>query len=160
MRRAANGWVLPVSVLLAILLGLVPLPAVLQPLRPYWLALVVAYWVIEDNEHLGLVFAFSMGLLADLAFGSILGEQALRLTVMAFILQRFRTQLRFFPMAQQALAIGGLLFNDRVVSAAIHLALGVEQVPWTYWLAPVIGMLLWAPLYLVMDALRFSRRGR
>src|SRR5690606_13656220 len=72
VRRAANGWVLPVSVLLAILLGLVPLPAVLQPLRPYWLALVVAYWVIEDNEHLGLVFAFSMGLLADLAFGSIL----------------------------------------------------------------------------------------
>ena len=146
--------------LLAILLGLVPLPEVLQPLRPYWLALVVAYWVIEDNERLGLVFAFSMGLLADLAFGSILGEQALRLTVMAFILQRFRTQLRFFPMAQQALAIGGLLFNDRVVSAAIHLALGVEQVPWTYWLAPVVGMMLWAPLYLVMDALRFSRRGR
>src|SRR5690606_7601154 len=98
LRRVANGWVLPVSVLVAILLGLVPLPEMLQPLRPYWLALVVAYWVIEDNERLGLVFAFSMGLLADLAFGSILGEQALRLTVMAFILQRFRTQLRFFPM--------------------------------------------------------------
>ena len=160
MRRVANGWVLPVSVLVAILLGLVPLPEMLQPLRPYWLALVVAYWVIEDNERLGLVFAFSMGLLADFAFGSILGEQALRLTVMAFILQRFRTQLRFFPMAQQALAIGGLLFNDRVVSAAVHLALGVEQVTWTYWLAPVAGMLLWAPVYLVMDALRFRRRGR
>ena len=160
MRRATNGWVLPVSVVLAILLGLVPLPEALQPLRPYWLALVVAYWVIEDNEHQGLGFAFSMGLIADLAFGSILGEQALRLTVMAFILQRFRTQLRFFPVAQQALAIGGLLLNDRVVSAAVHLALGVQQVPWSYWLAPVIGMLLWAPLYLVMDALRFSRRGR
>jgi len=79
---------------------------------------------------------------------------------MTFILQRFRTQLRFFPMPQQALAIGGLLLNDRVVSAAVHLALGVQQAPWTYWLAPVIGMLLWAPLYLVMDALRFSRRGR
>jgi rod shape-determining protein MreD len=63
-------------------------------------------------------------------------------------------------MAQQALAVGGLLLNDRVVSAAVHLALGVQQAPWTYWLAPVIGMLLWAPLYLVMDALRFSRRGR
>lgn len=160
MRRVANSWVLPVSVVLAILLGLVPLPGGLQPLRPYWLGLVVAYWVIEDNERVGLVFAFCMGLVADLAFGSVLGEQALRLTVMAFILQRFRSQLRFFPIAQQALAIGGLLLNDRVVSAAVHLALGLPQLPWMYWLAPVLGMLLWAPLFLVMDALRFSRRAR
>ena len=34
MTRARNGWVLPVSLLLALLLGLVPLPAILQPLRP------------------------------------------------------------------------------------------------------------------------------
>src|SRR5690606_10534049 len=143
MRRASNSWLLPVSVVLAILLGLVPLPDVLQPLRPYWLGLVVAYWVIEDNERVGLVFAFCMGLVADLAFGSVLGEQALRLVVMAFILQRFRSQLRFFPVAQQALAIGGLLLNDRVVSAAVHLALGLPQLPWAYWLAPLLGMLLW-----------------
>lgn len=160
MRRVAHSWTLPVSVVVALLLGLVPLPEVLQPLRPYWLGLVVAYWVIEDNERVGLVFAFCMGLVADLAFGSVLGEQALRLTVMAFILQRFRSQLRFFPIAQQALAIGGLLLNDRVVSAAVHLALGLEQFPWMYWMAPVLGMLLWAPLFLVMDALRFSRRAR
>jgi len=160
VRRATNSWLLPVSVVLAILLGLVPLPGALQPLRPYWLGLVVAYWVIEDNERVGLTFAFLMGLVGDLAFGSVLGEQALRLTVMAFILQRFRSQLRFFPIAQQALAIGGLLLNDRVVSAAVHLALGLPQLPWTYWLAPVLGMLLWAPLFLVMDALRFSRRAR
>ena len=33
MSRARNGWVLPVSLLLALLLGLVPLPA-LRPKRP------------------------------------------------------------------------------------------------------------------------------
>lgn len=160
MRRAAKSWLLPVSVVLALLLGLVPLPQPLQPFRPYWLGLVVAYWVIEDNERVGLTFAFCIGLVADLAFGSVLGEQALRLTVMVFILQRFRSQLRFFPVAQQALAIGGLLLNDRVVGAAVHLVLGAPQLPWMYWLAPMLGMLLWAPLFLVMDALRFNRRGR
>ena len=160
MNRRGRLWLLPLSVLAALLLGLLPLPAPVQGLRPYWLALVVAFWVIEEPDRAGLGFAFAMGVIGDLAFGGILGEQALRLVVMTFILQRFRTQLRFFPMAQQALAIGGLLFNDRVVSAAVHLALGVEQVPWTYWLAPVAGMLLWAPVYLVMDALRFRRRGR
>ena len=160
MKRRPSSWVLPVSVLLALLLGLVPLPDGLQPLRPYWLGLVVAYWVLEDSDRLGLGFAFSMGLIADLAFGNILGEQALRLTVMAFILQRFRSQQRFFPLTQQALAIGGLLLNDRVVSAAVHLALGLQQLPWLYWLAPVLGLLLWVPLCLVMDALRFRPRTR
>jgi len=158
MSRRRNPWVLPASLFVALLLGLLPLPPGLQPFRPFWLALVVAYWVIEDPDRAGLGFAFSMGVIADLAFGGLLGEQALRLVMMAFILQRFRSQLRFFPVAQQALAIGGLLFNDRIISAAIHVALGVPQLPWAYWLAPLIGMLLWAPLYLVMDALRFGRK--
>jgi hypothetical protein len=37
------------------------------------------------------------GLVGDLAFGTLIGEQALRLTVLAFIVQRFRARLRFFP---------------------------------------------------------------
>jgi rod shape-determining protein MreD len=131
---------------------------VLQPLRPYWLALVVAFWVTEDPDRAGLGFAFAMGVIGDLAFGGILGEQALRLTVMAFILQRFRAQVRFFPMAQQALVIGGLLLNDRVVSAAVHLMLGEPQLPWSYWWAPLLGMALWAPLFVLLDALRIGRR--
>lgn len=157
-RLRGRGWLLPGSVLLALLLGLLPLSPALQPFRPYWLALVVAYWTIEDPDRAGLGFAFSMGLLGDLAFGGILGEQALRLTVMAFILQRFRAQLRFFPVPQQMLAIGGLLFNDRVVSAAVHLMLGEAQLPWMYWWAPLAGMLLWPPLFLLLDALRVGRR--
>ncbi|NZA27164.1 rod shape-determining protein MreD [Luteimonas sp. SJ-92] len=160
MKRPARAWLLPLSVLVALLLGLLPLPPGLQPFRPYWLALVVAYWVIEDHDRAGLGLAFAVGLIGDLAFGGLLGEQALRLTVMAFILQRFRNQLRFFPIAQQALAIGGLLLNDRVVAAAIHVALGEPQLPWMYWLAPVLGMLLWAPLYVLLDAIGRSRRAR
>jgi len=158
MIRARSQWLLPLSVFIALVLGLLPLPVLLQPFRPYWLALTVAYWVIEDPDRVGLGFAFAMGLLADLAFGGLLGEQALRLTVMAFILQRFRAQLRFFPLSQQALAIGGLLLNDRVVSAAVHLALGEPQLSWRFWWAPLVGTLLWAPIFLLLDTLRLRRR--
>jgi rod shape-determining protein MreD len=156
--RDRNAWLFPVSVLVALLLGLLPLPAWLQPFRPYWLALVIAYWLIEAPDRIGLGIAFAAGLAADLAFGGLLGEQALRLTVLAFIVQRFRSQLRFFPIPQQALAIGGLLLNDRVVSAAVHLAIGEPQVPWEYWWAPLLGMLLWAPLFLLLDGLRLGRK--
>ncbi|MGH8084030.1 MAG: rod shape-determining protein MreD [Lysobacter sp.] len=156
MSRQRPSWLLPASVILALLLGLLPLPPALQPLRPYWLALVVAYWVIEDPDRSGLGFAFIVGVIADLTFGSLLGEQALRLVVMAFILQRFRARLRFFPMSQQALAIGGLLLNDRIVVAAIHVALGIAPGPALSWLAPLVGMLLWPPVFVLIDALRLG----
>ena len=141
-RLREGGWVLPVSLVVALLLGLLPLPGPLQPLRPFWLALVLAYWVIEAPSRAGLGLAFCVGLAADLAYGGLLGQYALRLVIMAFILQRFRARLRFFPLTQQALAIGALLLNDRIVDAAIQLALGQARLPWEYWWAPVLGALL------------------
>ncbi|HZV37473.1 MAG TPA: rod shape-determining protein MreD, partial [Pseudoxanthomonas sp.] len=130
----------------------------LQPFRPYWLGLVLAYWVIEAPERAGLGLAFICGVAADLVFGGVLGEQSLRLVVMAFILQRFRAQLRFFPLSQQALAVGGLLLNDRVIAAGVHLVARQPQLPASYWWAPLIGMLLWAPLFLLLDGLREGRK--
>ena len=159
MSRHAPGWLMPVSALAALLLGLLPLPVWMQPYRPYWLALVVVYWLIEAPDRFGLGFAFLAGVLADLCFGTVLGEQALRLTVMAFIVQRFRAQLRFFPLSQQALAIAGLLLNDRFVVMVLHLALGEPQPPLAAWWSPLAGMLLWGPVFLLLDRLRLGHRG-
>ena len=156
MTRRYPTWLLPASVLVGLLLGLLPLPPGLQPLRPYWVALVVAYWVIEDPERTGLGFAFLVGVLADIVYGSLLGEQALRLVVMAFILLRFRARLRFFMLWQQSLAIGGLLLNDRIVVAAVHVGLGIPSLPAMFWLAPLTGMALWPPVFLLLDAVRLG----
>ena len=159
-RLREKRWILPASLVVALLLGLLPLPEPLQPLRPYWLALVLAYWVIEAPERVGLGIAFASGVVADLVYGGVLGEQALRLVILAFILQRFRARIRFFPMSQQVLAIGGLLFNDRIVSAVVHITVGEPTLPWAYWWAPALGMALWPLIFILLDALRFGRRGR
>ena len=154
--RAYPRWVLWTSLLVALLLGLLPLPPAAQPFRPFWLALVFAYWLIEDPDRVGLGFAFLLGLLADVVYGGLLGEHALRLVVLAFIVQRFRARLRFFPMSQQAFVLGALLVNDRIVSAGLHLALGEPTLPWSYWAAPAVGLLLWPPVFLMLDALRLG----
>ena len=158
-RLREGGWVLPVSLVVALLLGLLPLPGPLQPLRPFWLALVLAYWVIEAPSRAGLGLAFCVGLAADLAYGGLLGEQALRLCVMTFILQRFRPQLRFFPLPQQSLAIGGLLLNDLIIAAGMHALLGEPVRSWLWWWTPLIGAVLWPPLFVALDTLRLGRRG-
>ena len=155
--QTGYGWMFA-SVVLAILLALLPLPQTLAPLRPYWLALVVAYWVLENPDRAGLGFAFVAGLLADVAQGAILGAQALRMVILAFILDRFRTRLRFFPVWQQALVMCGLLINDRIVAAIVHLLAGTPQADPMYWLSPLTGALMWGPVFAVLDALRHGRR--
>jgi rod shape-determining protein MreD len=158
MSRARRPWLFPASVFAALLLGLLPLPGILQPLRPYWLALVLAYWLLEDHDRIGLGLVFCVGLLADIASGSLLGEHALRLTVMTFILQRFRPQLRFFPMAQQALAIAGLLLNDLIIVSTVHFMFGQPIRGWAQWWSPLIGAALWPPLFVLLDGLRVGRK--
>ncbi|MFC3278641.1 rod shape-determining protein MreD [Xanthomonas fragariae] len=160
MTRTRNTWILPASILIALVLGLLPLPMVVQPLRPYWLALVLAYWVIEKPDRVGLGMAFVAGVLADLLYGGLLGEQALRLVIMTFILQRFRARMRFFPVSQQALAIGGLLLNDRIVSSAVHLVVGEPTLSWSYWWAPLLSMALWPPLFVLLDAVQLGKRSK
>lgn len=155
--QTGYGWMFA-SVVLAVLLALLPLPGILAPLRPYWLALVVAYWVLENPDRAGLGFAFLAGLMADVAQGTILGEQALRMVILAFILDRFRTRLRFFPVWQQALVMGALLINDRIVSAIVHVLARAPQAEIMYWLSPIIGALMWGPVFVLLDALRHGRR--
>lgn len=157
-RLRASGALFLLSVVVALVLGLMPLPGWLAPLKPFWLALVLSYWLLEDPARVGLGVAFLAGLAADLIFGTLIGEHALRLVVLAFIIQRFRARLRFFPIWQQSLAVGGLLVNDRIVASAIRVFLGDGAPPLTFWLSPLSGLLIWPWLFLVLDIARM--RGR
>lgn len=159
-RLRERTWVIPLALVVSLLLGVMPLPLILQPLRPFWVALVVAYLVVELPDRFGIGRAFLIGLVADLLYGSLLGEHALRLVIFSFLLQRFRARLRFFPPAQQALVMGALLLNDRLISAALHLLLGQPQLPLSWWWAPLPGMLLWPLVFELIDRLRQGRRGR
>lgn len=160
MIRAPTPWMLYGGLLVGIIFALIPLPAVIAEARPYLLALLIAYWTMESPTTVGLGTAFFTGLLADVVTASPLGEQALRLVVLSFLVQRFRARLRFFPLWQQALAIGMLLLNDRIIVTLVQLALGAPAPGWTSWLAPVLGMAIWPWLFVLLDLARLRLRER
>ncbi len=151
--------VLLASALLAFLLQLMPLPPAAEPFKPYWLGLIVVYWAIEAPERMGLGLAFALGLCSDVLVGELLGEQAMRLVVLAFIVLRFRSRLRFFPLAQQTLAVLALLLNDRVVTLMVRGFSGEPMPPASFWIAPLTGMLAWPLLFVLLDNLRLRGRG-
>ncbi len=160
MTRTPSSWLLYGSLVASLLVLVVPLPTGVDLARPYLLAMLLCYWMLEAPDHVGLGTAFIAGLAADLVSGTLLGEQALRLVVLAFLVQRFRARLRFFPLWQQALAVFVLLLNDRLIALAIALARGDGMPPWGTWLSPVVGFALWPWLFLLLDELRLRLRER
>ena len=157
-RTRAQGWLFGGSFAIAFLLQLLPLPQFLLPMKPYWVGLVLIYWTIELPERVGLGFAFLLGLGADVLSGELLGEQPLRLVVLAFIVLRFRARLRFFPVWQQALSVLALLFNDRIVILMVRGFAGQPMPAATFWIAPLTGMLAWPLVFLLFDDLRTRLR--
>lgn len=153
-RNRVGTFVYAASLVLSLLLGLIALPASLLPLKPFWPALVVVYWALEAPEKMSIGRAFLLGLAGDLLTGSLLGEQALRLAIVAFIVLRLRARMRFFPMLQQCLAIFALLVNDRVVMLMIRAFSGGGMAEWQYWIAPAVGTLAWPWLFLALDVAR------
>ncbi len=146
------------SIMAAVFLSLLPLPEMLAPFKPYWVAMVLIYWTLETQDMISLGLAFLIGLVLDTLSGSLMGLHALSLVVMVFLVQRFRSRLRFFPPWQQALSVLGLLVNDRIILIWITVLLGEPLPTWEYWLPPLVGMALWPWLFLLLDRIRARLR--
>ena len=155
-----SHWPLTLSLITGIALMLFPLPAGAELLRPYFVALILIYWTVEGSFRYGLGIAFAVGLFLDVATASLLGQHALGLIIMIYLVQRFRSRIRFFPMWQQALAIFALLINDRFILLWVLLTAGNRTFEWNFWLAPFVGALLWPWLFLLMDRVRRAARNR
>lgn len=146
------------ALLAALFLTLAPLPAGLEPLRPYWVGLIMIYWSLEVADPLPLGAAFALGLLLDLLTASLLGLHALSLVVLVYLVRRFRGRMRFFPPWQQAAAVFLLLVNDRIILIWAGAMLGEPLPTWRYWLPPLVAMALWPWLSLLLDFFRFRSR--
>jgi rod shape-determining protein MreD len=157
VRRESRSLVF-MTIMVAVLLSLLPLPEFLLPFKPYWVALVVIYWSLETHDMISMGLAFLIGLVVDILSGSLMGLHALSLVVMVFLVQRFRSRLRFFPPWQQALSVLGLLVNDRIILIWITALLGEPLPTWKFWLPPLVGMALWPWLFLLLDRIRARTR--
>jgi len=154
-----QGSLLPIlTIVAAILLTIAPMPDAIAAWRPYWVAMVMIYWHLETGNLRSLGAAFTIGIVLDVTTGTLLGQHALGLVIINFLVGRFRNRLRFFPPWQQALSVGALLVNEQVVQLWIIGLLARGWPDWSWWLPPVTGMLLWPWLFLALDALRLQRR--
>jgi rod shape-determining protein MreD len=149
-----------ITIVVAFVLTLAPLPEFLDLLRPYWVALVIIYWCLETQSRISLGLAFTIGIALDLLSASALGMHALSLVIIVYLVTRFRARLRFFPPWQQALSVLALLVNDRIIRLWINSLMGEPLPSLAFWVPPIVGTLIWPWLFLLLDRYRGVMRHR
>ncbi|WP_296263121.1 rod shape-determining protein MreD [Pseudomonas sp. UBA6562] len=103
--RSNYGWVIWLTFAVGLLLSVSPMPNFLEVFRPMWLAMLVSFWALALPNRVGMTTAFFLGLAEDVLYGTLLGQNALVLTLITFLVLSLQQRMRNFPMWQQSLVI-------------------------------------------------------
>ncbi len=158
--KARNGWMIWASLLLGLLLSVAPLPQFMEIGRPLWLALFLSYWVLALPHRIGMITAWSVGLIEDVLYGSLLGQNALILTLIVFLVLSLQRRLQMFPMWQQSLVLLVVFGIAQLVQLWLNALTGNRPPTLAFVLPALISALLWPWVFAILRwlQLRFGVR--
>lgn len=142
------------SLLAALLLQLVELPEIISAARPLWLPLMIAYWALTESRVHVLLGAFIVGLLADVTFGTALGQHELGLVLVAYFVTRMRPIFVLFPLWQATLALIPVWLAFSFLMFWIDGVTNHRADLWLRWLPVLSTTLFWPLLFALMEIVR------
>jgi len=155
LAHTRGGWAITLSLVLALLLTIVPLPGWAQGLRPEWVLLVLVYWCLALPNRVGVGVSWVAGLAVDVLTGGLLGEHGFGFALVAFIVLKLHLRVRVYPAWQQA---GVVLLMLLLSQLACLWVLGITgRAPdglLAYFVPSLVGTLLWPWLFVLMRGVR------
>ena len=115
-----------VTIIVSIMLMVMPLPDWALAFRPDWVALTLIYWAMMLPRTWSVGTAWLIGLVVDVAQGTILGQHALALCFIVFITVRFHLLMRVFPMQQLTATVFAILTLYQFILFWINGVAGIE----------------------------------
>lgn len=149
--------IIAATFVVALLLSMLPGPEWAERFRPNWVALVLIYWCVATPALVGVGVGWVVGLVLDLLFGSMLGQHALALAIIAYIAHRLHLQIRMFPRWQQAATVLILLTINQILVLWIKGVLGQAPTLWPNATSSIVGMVIWPLIFIILRDVR--RRG-
>ena len=156
LTRHHGGTLILLTFAAAMLLTIIPLSDGFSALRPDWVALTLIFWCLALPDRVSVGSGIIAGLLLDVLTGTLLGQHALALSLVAYICVRLHQRIRIYPMWQQALTVLLLLILHQLLTLWIDSTIGRPTRPLSYWLPSLIGAALWPLVYRLMTALRVN----
>lgn len=141
------------SIIVALLLDWLPWQGTWLLLRPDFAALTLLYWCTHKPHRVGIGIAWATGILVDVADASLFGQHALSYAVLAFGGIVLHRRVQMFDLRQQTLQVFVMLLISYAVYAAVHWQ-SHNYIVWEYFIGCVTSAMMWAPLSLLLQALR------
>ena len=130
------------------------MPLELGFFRPDWVLMILIYWALALPHRAGLITAWVTGLVVDLLYGNLLGQQALVSVAIIYIVLNLYLRLRMYSIWQQSMVLFMLLGLSQLINFWIENLAG--QSDWHAWrLLPALsGAFLWPLVFLLLRYLR------
>lgn len=138
------------TLIVALVLTLLPMPGWTVWLRPAWVLMVLIYWAIVAPYQISVGAAWIMGLVVDLLNGTLLGEHALAYTLVIYLVSRMYIRLRMYPLLQQGFSVLSFVLLYQFIVYCIQGFIGQLPSSHLYWLSSMTSMLLWPWLFVLM----------
>jgi len=146
--------VLP-TLIAAFMLSMLPLPDWAEHWRPDWVTLVLIYWVMALPNQVGVTFAWITGLLLDVALGTILGQNAVGIALISWVVLLQYQRIRVFSLVQQALVVLTLLLIKQLLVLWINGLVGrAPDNLLMYFLPSLTGAMIWPWIFQVLRNIR------
>jgi rod shape-determining protein MreD len=142
-------------IIMALMLSLVPMPDWADPYRPDWVALTLIYWSMAVPRSYSVGTAWIVGVVLDVAQGTLLGQHALALSFITYMTSKFHLQLRVFPMSQMMATVLALLAVYQFILFWINGVAGIYTEAIAYWGPVVSGTLLWPVVALFFSGIHY-----
>lgn len=152
--RSHGGWIIALTLLVALWLSILPLPEWARWARPEWVALVLIYWVIALPQRIGIGMAWLTGFVLDLVEGTPFGQNALALAVIAYLVLILYQRLRMYAPWQQAGVVFVLIGIDQLLCHWVQ-TMTARVVPTLMFLLPaLVSGLLWPSVFVLLRHIR------
>ena len=140
------GWgLIAGSLVLALVLSILPMPVWAEWGRPEWLALVLIQWCLLVPNRVGITIAWLAGLMLDMLERAPLGQNALALSVMIYLVLLLYQRLRMFTPWQQMAVVFVLIGLEQLLCHWIQTLTGSPS-PTLWFLLPALTSALVWPL--------------
>ena len=149
-RPSGTGGII-VSLLIAALLEVVPLPEALNWVRPEWMLLVLVYWVLALPRRIGVLWGFGVGLYHDVLVGTTLGQWGLAFALGAYVMLAAYKRMRVFTSIQQCAVVFLLVGTVSLLAYMVQESVGrTLYPPYTILYASFTSALFWRPVCAVL----------
>jgi len=140
--------------IIALIIGAISFPSILETISPFWMLIFFIYWIIYTDTKVTYLFALILGLLTDILQGNILGQNALALLISSAFILNVKKSFYVSNLTTQQVYVffASLIYLSALILT--HLAIQGFDFGWLVILSPFTGAIIWPLVRLFLSKLK------